>query len=78
MPLKYGFDIPEPTRPIGMAHGVLFVAYCVWVIIVAIQKKWSFGTIAWSLFASLVPFGTFIADTKIFKPAEALEMNKTL
>ena len=23
MPLKYGFDMPEPTSIIGMAHGVL-------------------------------------------------------
>ena len=67
MPLKYYFGIPEPTRPVGMAHGALFVAYCVWVIIVAFDKKWSLTVIFYSLLASLLPFGTFVADKKYFK-----------
>lgn len=69
MPLKYGFDIPEPTRPIGMAHGILFVAYCLWVVIVGRQKQWSNKTMMWAFVASLLPFGTFIADKRIFQPA---------
>ena len=66
MPLKYLFDILEPTNPVGLAHGVLFVAYCIWVLIVTLQKKWSFGTMMLAGLASLFPFGTFIADKKIF------------
>ena len=27
MPLKYGFDIPQPNYLIGMAHGILFIVY---------------------------------------------------
>jgi integral membrane protein len=68
MPLKYVFDIPEPTHPIGLAHGVLFVSYCSWVLIVAFQKRWSILTTFLSLLASLLPFGTFVADKKFFKP----------
>jgi integral membrane protein len=67
MPLKYMFDMPEYTRPVGMAHGVLFVGYCILVLIVAFQKKWSFVTVFWALLASLLPFGTFVADKKIFR-----------
>ena len=67
MPLKYMYDMPEPTRPVGMAHGLLFVLYILWVIIVGIDKKWSFSTYFWSFIASLLPFGTFVADVKLFK-----------
>ena len=27
MPLKYGFDIPEPNYVLAMVHGILFVIY---------------------------------------------------
>ncbi|MFY0592359.1 MAG: DUF3817 domain-containing protein [Roseivirga sp.] len=70
MPLKYLFDIPEPTHPIGLAHGVLFVSYCIMVLIVTLQYKWSFKTMFLAGIASLLPFGTFVADKRIFKPAE--------
>lgn len=68
MPLKYIFDIPEPTYPVGLAHGVLFVSYCAWVLIVGFKKQWSMLTTFLSLLASLLPFGTFVADKKFFKP----------
>ena len=70
VPLKYIWDIPEPTNPVGLAHGVLFVAYCLWVLIVTREKKWSFKTMFLAGFASLLPFGTFLADKKIFIPEQ--------
>ena len=73
MPLKYIFDIPETTYPVGLAHGVLFVAYCVWVLIVTREKKWSFTTMFLAGIASLLPFGTFVADAKIFIPAQSTQ-----
>ena len=73
MPLKYIFDIPEPTYPVGLAHGVLFVAYCVWVLIVTREKKWPFTTMFLAGIASLLPFGTFVADAKIFIPAQSTQ-----
>ena len=66
MPLKYGFDIPEPTAVVGMAHGLLFIAYCTWVIIVSFTFKWSNKETFFALLASILPFGTFVADKKIF------------
>lgn len=73
MPLKYIFDIPEPTYPVGLAHGVLFVAYCIFVLVVTLEKKWSFKTMLLAGVASLLPFGTFVADKKIFEPEAAKE-----
>ncbi len=67
MPLKYVYDIKEPNLYVGMAHGILFILYCLWVLIVGIQKKWSFKIIFLAGIASLIPIGTFIADAKIFK-----------
>ncbi len=67
MPLKYMYNINEPNYYIGMAHGVLFVIYCVWVLIVAREKQWSFKIVLLSWIASLLPFGTFVADKKWFK-----------
>lgn len=67
MPLKYIYEIPEPTSVVGMAHGLLFIAYCAWVIIVASEFKWSNKMTFWALIASVLPFGTFVADKKIFR-----------
>ena len=67
MPLKYLYDIPEPTRPVGMAHGVLFVAYIIWLLIVGLQLKWNFKILTLGFIASLLPFGTFIFEAKHLK-----------
>ena len=67
MPIKYMLNNPMPNKIVGMAHGVLFIAYCIWVILVGLEKKWNFTTLLLAGFASLIPFGTFIADSKIFK-----------
>ena len=50
--------------PIGMAHGVLFMAYCLFVILVALNKKWNYKITLLGLIASLLPFGTFYFDKK--------------
>ena len=67
MPLKYMYGMEHATRDVGMAHGVLFISYCLLVLVVALQKKWGFKVVSLSLLASLVPFGTFIADKKYFR-----------
>ena len=33
MPLKYIWDDPSWVRIVGMAHGVLFVAYIAWALL---------------------------------------------
>ena len=64
MPLKYGLDIPEGVRVVGMAHGVLFVAYIIFLFMVWQEQKWSLKKVAIAFFMSLVPFGTFWFDKK--------------
>jgi len=67
MPLKYKLDMPMPNQVVGMLHGFLFIGYVLMVFIVAREKKWSFRTQFWAYIASLLPFGTFVADAKIFR-----------
>jgi len=67
MLLKYQFQIPEPNVIVGKLHGVLFIAFVIFVVVVALEKKWNLQTILWCLAASFFPFGTFIADYKIFR-----------
>ncbi len=67
MPLKYMAEMHAPNYIVGMIHGLLFVAYCVLVLVVARKLKWKFSTTFYAGIASLLPFGTFVADAKIFK-----------
>jgi integral membrane protein len=67
MVLKYAYDIPDPNKVVGMAHGVLFIAYCIYLLILLTKHKWSFLDAVLSFIASLLPFGTFIADKMIFR-----------
>jgi integral membrane protein len=70
MPLKYIWDMPGMIYSTGMAHGLLFVLYIFFVLLVGYQLKWSFTKIFWALLASLLPFGTFVADKKLFRTNE--------
>jgi integral membrane protein len=66
MPLKYWMDIPQPNYIIGLLHGFLFICYIAWLLVIWIKLKWSFIEIFLSFIASLLPFGTFIADYLLF------------
>jgi integral membrane protein len=68
MPLKYMLDMPQPVRITGMAHGVLFVAYVCWLIMVTLKLKWPVKKAFIAFLASLLPFGTFILDARVLKP----------
>lgn len=66
MPLKYMLDIREPNFYVGMAHGWLFILYGIFCLQNIYIHKWGIKTSATALIASLIPFGTFYADAKIF------------
>lgn len=48
--------------PIGMAHGLLFIAYIVMAIMLKVELKWSFKKFILISIASLIPFGTFYSE----------------
>ena len=65
MPLKYAWSIPQPSRMLGMAHGILFVLYVIAVVRAARAQKWERLTIAQALAASVVPFATITLDASL-------------
>lgn len=67
MPLKYYYQQPQMVKIVGMAHGILFVAYILLVVVVKEQLKWNNKQTLLALVASVLPFGTFYADKKLFK-----------
>lgn len=70
MPLKYAFDTPGPNKVFGMIHGLLFVLYVLAVIQAKIEQDWSLKKMVLALVTSIIPFGTFWAELKLFRNAE--------
>jgi len=69
MILKYRYDLPEPNYVVGMAHGVLFMLYVILLVQVGWIYHWSIIKVFLAFLASFIPFGTFIAEVKLFKPS---------
>ncbi len=67
MPMKYMCAIPQPNKIFGMVHGVLFILYVLAIVQSKIEYNWSFKKLGLAFLASIVPFGTFWADEKLFK-----------
>lgn len=67
MILKYKYAMPGPNYVVGMAHGLLFIAYVFLLLHVTYVYKWPVLKVSLSFLASLVPFGTFYADRKLFR-----------
>jgi integral membrane protein len=68
MPMKYMLGIPEAVRIVGMAHGVLFIAFIALTIQAKFVYNWRFSKMFLLWVASVLPFGTFYADYKLLKP----------
>ncbi|KAF2517823.1 DUF3817 domain-containing protein [Flavobacterium foetidum] len=66
MPMKYIFEMPFLTRPVGTIHGALFLLFIFNAISVGVEQNWKFATTTWKvLLACIVPFGTFYIDSRI-------------
>ncbi len=64
MPLKYIWGMPEMVRAVGMAHGLLFLAYVGLAFALYRRDDWPAKTLRWALLASLLPFGPFVFERK--------------
>lgn len=69
MPLKYFAGLPIFVRVVGMAHGVLFLAYLALLAQVAIEHSWPKTRVALAFVASLVPFGPFWFEARLRAPS---------
>jgi integral membrane protein len=66
VPLKHFAGNPQPVRIVGMMHGLLFVLYIFNVIQAKIEYGWSMRTMLLGVLASVVPFGPFVAEAKLY------------
>lgn len=64
MPMKYLLDNPFYVKHIGMAHGLLFIAYIVFASVIKFEQKWNLKKYAIVCLASIIPFGTFYIEKK--------------
>ena len=69
MPMKYIFDTPVYVKNIGMAHGILFVAYIITATLLKFSQKWEIRKYVEICLASIPPFGTFYIEKKYLKDA---------
>lgn len=64
MPLKYFFDLPQMVKIVGMAHGVLFLAYIAGALFMYKPLNWRPQTLLIAIVCSVVPFGPFYIEKK--------------
>lgn len=53
--------------PIGMSHGLLFIAYILLAILLRKAQKWNYLDLGIILLASLLPFATFFIEKRYLK-----------
>lgn len=66
------------VRVVGMMHGLLFVLYIINVIQAKIEYDWSKKTMFLSIIASIIPFGPFVADAKLYGDAPTTSVDKRM
>ncbi len=70
MPMKYFADQPLAVRYVGWAHGILFIWYWVAAVPLFTRLKWDPERIIGLGAASVLPFGTFVMESRwLKKPA---------
>ena len=69
MPLKYGLGEPGMVRVMGMAHGVLFVAFSAALVAAWRDRAWSMARPVELMAWSLVPLGA-IQIERLLRTAE--------
>ena len=65
MPLKYGLNILWVNKVLGMIHGALTLIFCFLLYDLWSNKKLNTSLSLAVFFASLIPFGAFVADVKL-------------
>jgi integral membrane protein len=67
MPLKYYWGDPSWVRVVGMAHGILFLAYIGSAFALYDRENWPVQRLAGAMLASLLPFGPFVFEWKALR-----------
>jgi integral membrane protein len=65
MILKYGWDKPLMVKYTGWIHGLIFILYCIHLLLATQILKWSFKKLITGGLAAFLPFGTLWFDRRI-------------
>jgi integral membrane protein len=68
MPAKYQFGV-DFLWPVGMTHGVLWLAFVAGSLVVSHRLQWSVWAWLLALLCSVVPFGFLLLDRRLRSPA---------
>ena len=71
MPAKYWFGFPDLVPPVGALHGFAFVVYLIAMGICLPRAGLSAAEWLRTLFASFVPFGSFLNDPMLRRRQQA-------
>ncbi len=72
MPMKYWLGDPSLVPPVGMTHGVAWVAYIAAMVLCLPGNRFSALDGFRTFIAGLFPFGTFLNDPLIRRRRDAL------
>jgi len=67
VPMKYLQHNDLIVKAFGMPHGILFISYIFFSIIMKQRFSWSFKIFSIILIAAILPFGTFYTDFKYLR-----------
>jgi len=67
VPLKYVGNDVSWVKGLGMPHGILFVVYLVFALVIKDEQKWTTKEFLLVGLASVVPFGTFWVEKKYLR-----------
>lgn len=67
MPMKYIFSNPIYVKHIGMIHGILFVIYVLFTLILLFYNKINFKRFIIFNVLSMIPFGFCILEKRYLK-----------
>jgi integral membrane protein len=76
MPLKYLAGIPEAVKWTGWIHGLLFIFYCLAILLALVNGRLSFAKSVLAFFAALIPFGPFLIDRKLAESEDVTSENE--
>ena len=66
-PIKYLLENEQYVKALGMPHGILFILYILFAILIQKKMNWDNKNLIIVLIASMIPFGTFYIDFKYLK-----------
>ena len=70
LPFKYMLDMPKMVSVVGAAHGALFTVFIVTLFAHLSMGRINLKKTGVGMFASFVPFGTFVFSEKCLRGAK--------